>query len=226
MKTFLTLFLSVNLLGAVAMADVLQDFDGLGDNKDLYDTAKALHPDLKVSVVQDRLINRRNRVELSPEFTSVSGGEKYLDTTTVGAVARYHINPWIAVGARYTSFSNKLTNEAQNLINTVSLIPDVDQPKSQYMGLLDVYPIYGKMNTLGLGITHFDLYLTAGYGKVTLRRDSEPTWDAGGGIGFWWSQHFTTRLELLHQNYKVERLSGNKEALNSTVASLQIGFMI
>ena len=42
MKTFLTLFLSLNLLGAVAMADVLQDFDGLGDNKDLYDTAKAL----------------------------------------------------------------------------------------------------------------------------------------------------------------------------------------
>lgn len=226
MKKFITILISLNLLALTANADVLKDFDGLGENKDLYDTAKALHPEMNVSVVQERIIKRRNRVELAPEIGMIGGGEKYLNTSSIGLSGRFHINPWVSVGGRYTKYSNELTGEAENLINTLSLIPDVDSPKSSYMGMVDFYPIYGKMNTFGMGITHFDLYLSAGYGQIALNRGDSGTWSAGGGISFWWSQHFTTRLEVMHQNYDAKRLDGTKNSLDLTVASIQIGYLI
>lgn len=213
-----------------AFADVMKDFDGLGENKDLFDTAKALHPDMSVSVVQERVVQRRHRLELAPEISRVTGGDAYLTTAGYGLAVHYHIRPWISLGARYTQFSNNFNREAKNLINDVDangigIIPDTDYAINSTMGLVNIYPIYGKMNTLNIGITHFDLYFTGGYGTMNLRRGGTNTWTAGGGVALWWSQHFTTRFELRYQTYQAKYLSGNRD-LDTTIGSLQVGYLL
>ncbi len=224
-----TFIVSIMVLPS-AHADIMKDFDGLGENKDLYDTAKAIHPEMNVTVVQERIVKRRNRIEFAPEFSSVTGGDKYLNTASYGANLHYHINPWVSVGARYSKYSNELTEEAINLINDVDangvgIIPDIDQPQSSYMALVNVYPVYGKMNSFGMGITHFDLYFTGGYGQMQLRKGNTPTWTAGIGVGLWWSQHFTTRLEYRYQTYDIQRYDGT-DSLDTSVAGLQIGYIL
>ncbi len=213
-----------------ANADVMKDFDGLGENKDLFDTAKALHPDLNVTVVQQRVVDRRMRVELAPELSAFTGGDAYMDTTSYGLTAQLHIVPWISLGARYAKFSNALNKEGENLINDVDandkgIIPDMDFPKDSVMGFVNFYPIYGKMNTMNIGITHFDLYASLGYGNINLRSGTTPTWSAGGGVGLWWSQHFSSRFEVRYQTYEARRYDQGVD-LDNVVASLQLGYLL
>jgi outer membrane beta-barrel protein len=213
-----------------ANADVMKDFDGLGENKDLFDTAKALHPDLNVTVVQQRVVDRRMRVELAPELSAFTGGDAYIDTTSWGLTAQLHIVPWVSVGARYTQFSNELNKEGKNLITDVDangqgIIPDIDQPETALMGFVNFYPIYGKMNTMNIGITHFDLYASLGYGDIQLRSGRTPTWSAGGGVGLWWSQHFSSRFEVRYQTYEAQRYDRSVD-LDNVVASLQLGYLL
>lgn len=213
----------------LSQADVLKDFDGLGENKDLFDTAKALHPDLNVSVVQERVVKRRNRLEISPELAMVSGGDAYIDTSSYGLTANYHIVPWVSVGARYSRFVNSLNKEGENLINDVDangqgIIPDIDYPRFSTIGFVNLYPIYGKMNMFNR-ITHFDLYVTAGYGTINLRSGATDTWTAGGGVGLWWTQHFSTRFEVRYQTYEAQRYDSTVD-FNNTVASVQLGYIL
>ncbi|MEI7973586.1 MAG: hypothetical protein WCH11_04380, partial [Bdellovibrio sp.] len=56
-----------------SQADLLQDFDSLGGNKVLLEKAQALNPEQNVYVVQDRIVSRKNRFEIAPEFHSVLG---------------------------------------------------------------------------------------------------------------------------------------------------------
>jgi outer membrane beta-barrel protein len=229
MRKLLFIFCAM-IVGLTASADVMTDFDGLGDNKELLDKAKALNPEVRVNVVQERVVNRRNRFEIAPELSKVTGGDNYINTYGYGLNLHYHINPWVSVGVRGTYFTNKLTKEGENLITDVDangqgIIPDIDQPKTSYMGFANVYPIYGKFNFMNMGITHFDLYGTAGYGRMNLKSGSTGTWTAGGGVGLWWSKHFTTRLEVRYQNYSAQRYTGS-DSLNTVVGSIQMGVLL
>lgn len=222
------LLVFTTILSLQAGADVLQDFDGLGDNKDLLDKAKALNPDVAVTVVQERIVQRRNRLEIAPEIGKVLGGENYLNTYGYGANLHYHITPRWSVGARYTYYTNQLSSEGKSLIGTskVQNVADIDEPKNAYMGFVNWYPIYGKLNLFGKGVTHFDVYATAGYGNIELRRGGAGTWTAGGGVGFWFSQHMTSRIEARYQNYTASRENNTENSLNSMVLSLQVGYML
>jgi outer membrane immunogenic protein len=213
-----------------ASADVMQDFDGLGENKDLFDKAKALHPDMNVTVVQKRVVDRRNRVEIAPELASIAGGDAYADTYGYGLNAHYHITPYWSIGAKYTYYTNELSSEGQNLINDVDangqgIVPDIDYQESSVLGMVNFYPIYGKMNMFGMGITHFDVYLTAGAGTMGLKRGSSTLLSAGGGVGFWWSQHLTSRFEVRYQTYEAQRTNG-PVTMEDTVVSLQLGYLL
>ncbi len=227
------IFIMILMLAGMSVAhseDVLKDFDGLGENKDLFDAAKSLHPDLNVTVVQERIVKRRNRLEIAPELAVVAGGDAYINTSSYGLTLNYHVVPWISVGARYSSFTNTLTSEGESLLagqnSTVpAFVPDIDYPDSLTMGFVNFYPIYGKLNTLNMGITHFDVYLTAGYGNMDLKKGKTNTWTAGLGVGLWWSQHFSTRLELRYQTYEAQRYNG-PVSLDNTVASLQVGYIL
>ena len=213
-----------------AKAELMKDFDSLGGNDVLLEKAKALNPEASTSIVQDRVVSRRNRLEIAPEYSSVVGGDPYNSTQEFGVTTHFHINPHWSLGARYGYAGNKLRPEAEALINDVDTtgkakIPEIDYPKSELMALVDWYPIYGKMNLYDLGVTHFDIYFTGGAGQVELKSGTTSTYTAGGGLGLWWSQHLTTRAEIRYQTYNAKRFTG-EQAMNLTVLGLQVGYLL
>lgn len=205
---------------------LLQDFDSLGGNDVLLEKARLLSPDQKVEIVQDRIVDRRLRFELAPEFGSTVGGDSYNNTNNFGLNAHFHINPYVSLGAKYTVHTNQLTNEARNLLNNkTDIVPDLDWPLSQALALVNVYPIYGKMNMFNMGVVHFDLYGIVGGGVIELRRGQSTTYTGGIGLGLWISQHLTSRIELRYQGYEAQWLNGPVQ-MDTTVASVQFGYLL
>ena len=178
----LLLFLSLGLItSSAAYADLMEDFDSLGGNKDLLETAKALKPESKIQIVQDRVVNRFKRHEFSSEFNHVAGGgNPYFDTNSGGVSCNFHFNPHWSLGAKYYYYFNQLTTEGADKISKglsrnrnrapdevgEAFIPDLNWPKQMYMANLNWYPIYGKMNVFDRGIVHFDVYTILGVGEV------------------------------------------------------------
>lgn len=223
----LKVFFSIGFVFAAipSQADVLEDFSSLGGNKVLLDQAKALAPDMKVEVVQERIVPRRNRIEIIPDFQDVLGGDAYVKTRSVGLGLVYHFNPRWSLAGKYNYSFNEMSSEGDYLINNYSKVAAMDWQKTSYMAVLNWYPIYGKFNFLDMGVVHFDLYGLAGYGRVSLNSGEKPTYTAGTGFGFWWSKHLTTRIELRYQTYKSERFTGDKD-MNLTVASVGFGYLL
>lgn len=222
---------------AVTESGSAADFDSLGGNSILLEKAKALNPQTETSIVQNRVVNRRGRVEFSPEMDSIFGGPTYTKTQSLGLNLNYHVTPRWSVGARYNYFVNQLTPEgdasvsaaetdvAQNPGNPKSQVPAIDYLKSSTMALVNWYPIYGKMNLLDLAVAHFDLYMLAGYGQVQLKSGNSPSMTAGAGIGFWINQNLTSRFEVRYQNFKSQYFDGDKKT-DIGLASLQMGWML
>lgn len=223
------ILLIMGLFCSVASADIMQDFDSLGGNDQLLEKAQALRPETRIEVVQDRIVDRRNRLEISPEFTSVLGGDAYLETYTSGLNVQYHITPRWSIGANYGYANNYRTDELNDLIGfkdkNNQAVPEMDWMKQSYQATVNWYPMYGKFNLYDLGIVHFDVYAIGGIGEVELRSGKTSTWSTGGGIGLWWSQHLTTRLEMRYQTYTSKRFDGSTD-MELTVASLAIGYML
>ena len=211
-------------------ADLMKDFDTLGGNDVLLAKAKALNPEAQIRIVQDRVVSRRRRVEISPEFSSVLGGDAYNMTSNLGLNAHYHFTPQWSVGLKYSYSFNQLRQEGEYLINDVSVsgkaqIPQIDFPKQQAQLVVNWYPIYGKMNLYDLGVVHFDIYALAGGGQIELKSGMTTSYTAGGGIGLWVSQHLSTRFELRYEGYTAKRYTGDTN-MNTTVAGIQVGYML
>lgn len=229
MKTIFSLILLLSFTAPVMAADdVMKDFDKLG-NDVLLEKAKALEPNHDVSVVQNRLVDRHMKFEFAPEFGAVLGGDPYVNTRSFGLNFHFHVSPYVSLGVKYASMSNELSSEANSLINGSlpqvgkSIVPDIDYAKDETMGLVNIYPFYGKLKVFNW-IAHFDIYGILGYGNINLRSGETKTWTTGAGVGFWITKNFTTRWELRYQNYKAERYDGEAD-MNLTVSSLQAGLM-
>ena len=226
----LATWLGAMVLGSAAHADIMKDFDTLGGNDVLLEKARALNPDAQVRIVQDRGVSRRSRLEVAPEIGFVLGGDSYNRTQNVGANLTWHFVPEWSLGLRYAYSFNSLRPEGEYLLSDTSVegkakIPDIDWPKQQALAIINWYPVYGKMNLYDLGVVHFDIYALAGGGTIELKSGQTPTYTAGGGIGMWFSQHLSTRFELRWQGYNAKRFKG-EEAMNTTVGSVQIGYML
>ena len=215
----------VFLVSSFAQADILKDFDSLGGNDALINRAKLLQPDKKVNIVQKRIVDRRWRHELSPTYSNIIGGDAYLSTQTVGFDYHLHINPQWAVGASYFSAFNKLSKEGDFLINNEDLVPDVDEPREGYDVFVNFHPIYGKFNFFNLGVVHFDMYALASLGNMTLKSGSTSSYSLGGGIGFWFSQHLTSRFEIRERFYEARRFDRSVD-MDVTIASFSIGYLL
>jgi outer membrane beta-barrel protein len=85
--------------------------------------------------------------------------------------------------------------------------------------------MYGKINFFDVSVVQFDIYSLAGAGTMQLSSGSTPTYTAGGGIGFWLSQHVTSRLEVRYQNYQDTVYTGSRN-LNLIVANLGLGVLL
>lgn len=205
--------------------EILKDFDSLGGNDVLMNRAQLLQPEKDVRVVQDRIVKRRWRHELSPTYANFVGGDAYLESQSLGLDYHLHINHQWSVGLSYFSVFNQLSKEGRYLIDADELIPDVDQPESGYELIGNFSPIYGKINFLDMGVLQFDVYAIATVGNMTLKSGQKSTYSAGAGFGLWISQHLTSRFEIRQRYYEAQRISGATD-ISSTLVSLSFGYML
>lgn len=212
------------------------DMDSLGGNAEIAARAQALDPNNKTEVVQRRFVDRYNRVELGLNYGVVGGGDSYYSTQNIGGALDYHFTPRWSAGFRYYRSMNTLTSEGktvyQDAVNRSKAdpynnyqVPDLDHPIETGLAVVNFYPFYGKLNLMDLGVAHFDVYALAGYGKVNLNSGYADTYTAGGGLGLWWSQHFTSRIEGRYQTYSDRPYSGTRK-LDLFVMTLGVGLMI
>lgn len=237
------LFFALTIIGSVAFAadskteDLGSEFDSLGGNKTLLEKAKALEPEVNVSIVQNRFVSRTKRVEIAPEFSGTFGGDTYTRTRNLGLNLHYHFNPRWSVGFKYNHSFNALTPEGESLVNASIedykknpsspgvAYPDMDYQKNESMATVNWYPIYGKLNLLDQGVLHFDMYVLAGAGQVQMSSGASSSYTGGAGIGMWFTKNFTSRFEMRYQNHRARYLDGDKN-LDLAVASLQMGWML
>lgn len=225
---------SFMVIGSMAFADMENDMNSLGGNRELIRRARAINPDNKVQIVQNRTVDRHWRMELSLLSGLVAGGDPYVDSNQLGVNLDFHINPRWSVGARYSSMSNQLNSEGKRVFQTANDArasgqdvprPAVDFASDTYLGVINWYPIYGKLNLLDLAIAQFDIYLLAGGGQIKLNSGMTSTWTAGGGMAVWLSQHLSTRFEARYQGYKDSIYSGSRQQ-DLTILSFSIGFIL
>ena len=219
-----------------ALANVENEFDGLGGNKILLDKAKAINPGTEISVVQERTVSRRNRWEIDPEYSGSFGGDAYVKTANAGLNVQYHINPKWSLGVKYNQSFNKLTPEGEALVaralddfnknpgNPTASVPAINYQKSEKMVFADWYPIYGKVNLFDR-VAQFDVYGLAGLGSVTLSSGDVSSYSLGGGLGIWWSKNFSTRAEMRYQTYKAPFYDGEKSR-DLALGSVQMGWLL
>lgn len=234
MKTLILTLVTLMIAGQTVMADVSDDMNGLGGNKELIRRAKAMDPKNKVRVVQNRTVDRDFRLEVGLNYGMVAGGDPYVETNNLGVNLDFHINPHWSIGGRYYNSSNQLSSEGKRVFNAAQAAqnnnqpyerPEVDYASNTYLGVINWYPMYGKLNLFDLGIAQFDIYLLGGGGQVQLRSGTSPTYTAGIGMGFWMTQHFSTRLEARYQTYQDEIHSGSRQ-LDQTIISATVGFLL
>ena len=104
-------------------------------------------------------------------------------------------------------------------------VPALDYPIDTGLAVVNWYPIYGKMNLMDLGISHFDVYAQLGYGKTSLLSGITDTYSVGGGVGLWWTQWLASRLEARYQTYQDQVLTGPRQE-NIVVFTASLGFML
>ncbi|MBK9039756.1 MAG: outer membrane beta-barrel domain-containing protein [Bdellovibrionales bacterium] len=210
------------------------ELDSLGSNKAIAERAKAIDGENRVRVVQNRSVDRNLRFEFGISYDGVTGGDSYIKTNNLGYALDFHITPKVSIGGRYYDGLSKLTPEGERIFADAnqrrtngdnSLRPDLDTPLSSSIGILTVYPLYGKLNFFNLGISQFDLFVTGGYGTMKLTSGETPTWIAGGGVGIWWSQHFTSRFEVRYQEYQDVINTGTRDQA-ITAFSFGLGFLL
>jgi outer membrane immunogenic protein len=235
--------LAALFVAPVAKAQVSDELESLSSNKQVNDRAAHLESRTRMGIVQGRAVDRHWRVEVGASYGPVAYGDSYVNTQNGGANLDLHISPRASLGVHYAHAFNQLTSEGQQVFDQArsarkatgdfSNLPQVSYPEESVMGVVNWYMMYGKINLFDWRTVQFDIYSLAGYGqiKVSSTYDSQitsvwtNTWTAGGGVGFWLSQHVTSRFELRYQSYADKVYSGSRD-LNLIVANLGIGFLI
>lgn len=214
-------------------ANLGEDIDSLGGNQELL-MAQKIKSETRSRIVQERLVNRNNRLELGMSYGGVIGGDSYLKTQSASLQLDWHITPRWSLGARYIDFSNSLTSEGRRVFDLAqknylaggtAYAVDVDYPINEALAVINWYPIYGKTSFLDLGITQFDFYFLAGGGQITLSSGSTGVVTAGGGIAAWITKHLTARAELRYQSYEDLPVTGSRQ-LNTGVATVGLGWIL
>jgi outer membrane beta-barrel protein len=224
----LSLLIAAQLVAPVARAgDLNSDLDSLDTNEQVMTRARKLDPNNQIGIVQNRLVDRNMRLEVDGIFGGVANGESYVSTMDYGIQAEFHIVPQFSLGARYIRSSNSITPQGQEVLNQYSSQPNstiskIDQPESQVLATATWYMLYGKLNLFDMAVTQFDIYSVFGGGQMNTQLGSSPTYTAGGGIAFWWSQHVSSRFEIRYQTYSDQAVG----RLNTVVGTAGIGFLL
>lgn len=214
--------------------DFNKDVDGLGGNDALLEMSEKLNPETKSRIVQDRIVDRHNRLEVGINYGGVMGGTTYLQTQNVGATLDFHLTPRWSIGARYYSFQNGLTPEgervkdealANNAVGNRATIMDIDRPQNATIATINWYPVYGKINFFDKAIAQFDFYLLAGGGQIELESGTSSLATAGLGFGLWMTKHVSARAEIRYQGYKDQIVTGERN-ISSAAATVGLGWIL
>lgn len=231
--TIFSLFLS---LAAHAEKDLKDEFQTLGDNKAVTERVRSLDNQQKIRIVQNRHVDRNNRLEFALNYAYLSGGDSYVQTQNVGGMLQYHISPRWSLGAEMSKSYNDLNSEGSRRYNgalaaqqkdaaSPERFPAIDFPTETKMATVSFYPIYGKLNLFDVSVAQFDIYALLGYGKKTLNSGDSDVIAAALGAGLWFSSRLTSRLEIRYENYK-DMLLTDKRDQSSLSALASIGIMI
>lgn len=230
---FLSVLFGLCISVNASAESLTKDLKGLGGNRDLILKARSLDPQNKVKVVQNRLVDRRNRLELGMLLGGVAGGDSYMTTSNRGLRLDYHFTPRWSFGVSYYQSQNTLTNEGQRVMSEALaarqsgqnfLRPDVDFVRDTTIAQLNWYPIYGKLNLFDWAIAHFDIYGILGGGSIRLSQRTTETYTVGAGVGLWVTNHLSARFEGRYQTYTDEIVTGERR-LDLAVFTAGIGVL-
>lgn len=239
MKSLSLILVSLFAFNAWSSEDLSAKMNALGANKDLMRKAKAIDPENRVRVVQNREVDRHMRLELGVNYGMAAGGDSYVNSNLLGGQLDFHLTPRWSVGARYYNVSNTLTPEGKEVFDdaearaergdTSFRRPAVDYAKDMWLAVANWYPVYGKMNLFDAAISQFDVYVLGGAGQINLSSGTAPVYTAGGGVGIWFTQHFATRLEARWQGYKdrvFDGLDTQSRDINQTLLTATVSFIL
>ena len=236
MKKILLTILAVSFsisAQAAQKKSLSKDFDTLGDNKVFAERVKQMDQDKKVRIVQNRIVDLYNRVEIGGSYGYNAGGDSYVTTQHLGGMIEYHFSPRFAMGVRYQKYYNELTSEGKKQYDTYrasnlggpsnQLVAGIDNPENVGLITVSYSPIYGKLNLFDMSVAHFDIYTLAGFGKMQLASGDSDVLTGGVGMGVWVTQNFTTRLEGSYETY--EDLGGTRKQ-NNIQGMFSIGILL
>ncbi|HMN67284.1 MAG TPA: outer membrane beta-barrel domain-containing protein, partial [Bdellovibrionales bacterium] len=165
MKSLSLILVSLFAFNAWSSEDLSAKMNALGANKDLMRKAKAIDPENRVRVVQNREVDRHMRLELGVNYGMAAGGDSYVNSNLLGGQLDFHLTPRWSVGARYYNVSNTLTPEGKEVFDdaearaergdTSFRRPAVDYAKDMWLAVANWYPVYGKMNLFDAAISQF-----------------------------------------------------------------------
>jgi outer membrane immunogenic protein len=231
----LTSIYSINAAETKKTSSLKKEFQTLGDNEEVLDRVKKMDSQQKIRIVQNRLVDRNNRLELALNYGSIFETDSYVKSSELGARLEYHISPRWSFGVEYQKNYNSLTSEGQRVYdnayacqqssNCTERFPGIDFPLETQVASISFYPIYGKLNLFDSGIAQFDIYTSLGYGNKKLNSGDSNVFLANLGVGIWLNNLFTTRFELRYENYK-DLLNINERNQNAFTALASVGILI
>lgn len=227
------------LAGKTVMAQTkssnTSSLESLGNQSKIMEKAKPSVPANTYRVVQKRVIDREYRSEFGLTGGMVAGGDSYYQTSSYGLQYDFHLGNRVSIGARYQMHTNSLTPEGKRVYeranamaganNTNYVVPDLDQPLNTMLGTVSFYPVYGKVSWFESTVSYFDFYLMGGAGQISLKNGSSPVMTGGLGMGMWWNQYLTSRLEARYQTYEDQIFTG-KRKIEGTVLTFTMGFLL
>ncbi len=242
MKHFSKMLIILMILSGQAFAQqttrksLRNDFNSLGTSSEVSERVKNLDSKQRVRVVQNRSVDRNNRVELGVHYGMTNNTDSYVSTQNAGAALQYHINPRFSFGFEYQKAYNKMSAEGDRQYSNAQalqqrdpgnevLFPGIDYPLDSKIALASFYPIYGKLNLFDSGIAQFDVYTSLGYGQMQLRSGNTNVFVAGLGTGIWLTNYLTTRIEGRYQKYQ-DLLQTEKRNQNTFQVLASLGIFL
>lgn len=229
--------LSLLLLGSqAALAQKnSKSLNTLGSEELLLEKAKPSIPANTYRVIQKRVIDRENRFEFAGLLGGVSGGDSYYNTRSAGVQGEFHFSHRWSLGARYQWNANGLTPEGKRMYEGALTAPgngapEITWPTSSAIATISFYPLYGKMSWFESTVSYFDFYMLVGGGVTQtsnpwLGQSQSPIYTAGLGMGMWWTQYLTSRIEIRFQSYNDQLTTGSRRIENANL-SFAFGFLL
>lgn len=218
----------------VLASSILTSFGAMAQDSELEKKLDALNiPDDKVTTVlsDDKLyiVNTRysslvNRHELTLQGGNNFTADSHLSTQQTSLSYRYHINSTWSLAARYTRYTNKLTDAGTRLFADQKMLPDTDFALNSKELFVNFNTIYGKLRWTEDTVVYFDQYIALGGGKIDLASGAKNLMFADLGLSFWLGNHMSARVGFKNEFYKQTQLSGARNIHNG-VGYLEFGYL-